>query len=170
MEEARDRSYWHWSRTYPSPLAMRQASFFIARDEHNEAVGICPYCCCCYSSQESQEDPVNYHRRLASNCVVFLHQNTHPIAPPIRNSVSRMRHPTRMTRLLERIQSFDGWIPGRPHPPFARLAEEGFFYTNFRTTIQCFYCDAQLSVQDDNVDVAGAHVPHCAYHEQLNGK
>lgn len=156
-------------------MKMKEAGWFAAHNIAGELVTVCLYCKIVCKGWTNQHDPYEVHKNLSSDCIFVLY--SHPIqtpSSPIIESVAR-RDEIRpslhnMAQIFKRINSFEQWPPGSPHPSPNVLAEAGLFYNGQNTIVECFFCHGQRSIFRSNDDPLLAHLNSCQYAKHLTSK
>jgi hypothetical protein len=92
---------------------MKEAIWFIVRNEVNELVVVCAYCKKVYKGWNCHHDTYKVHKFLSPECVFvsFMHTTQTPFSPIIESIPRRHEQvrpsPHRMAILPERTKSFE---------------------------------------------------------------
>lgn len=153
---------------------MKEAGWFIVRNEDNELISVCLYCKKACKGWNRHHDPYKIHKFLSPECVFvsFAYTKQTPSSSiiesiPRREQVRPSSH--EMAILPERTKSFEQCPLETLHSSFDVFADAGLFYNDQPRTIECFSCHGQISISrmDDNPMLVHTH--RCKYARHLRG-
>lgn len=164
----RQKTFGQWTNPHVNIASLASAGFIYVGPGDKVK---CVFCYLIVDQWFCGESPFLKHIQLKPNCphIEYLQEQELPEAyragpnEPVKKFYES---------LDTRIQSFENWPSESPILP-KNLAEAGFFYTNERDKVQCFFCGLYAECWEPNDDVYVEHCrlnPKCSYMIMKKGK
>lgn len=171
VRDARERTFSRWGADKDSFFK----SGFTACEVGDRVV--CIYCRKVLQGFNSFDEPKLIHKIISPTCpYVKSYSETNDVTILVPSAAELTTVNSLSTSIYaeytKRLDSFKNWNnPNMPSPDL--FAEAGFFYTNLRSIVTCFWCNGSLEnwgIHDKPSIEHSKWFPHCQYSRFLIGE